>query len=520
MSGPETTPNPAAQPAPSKSAPGLRCSEGAPHVNAIEVGGTDFDGAGGFIHHARAAARLAQPMRLTGSVAALKGLTLLVNDFPATVGSLVSILSGATGEAMPGEVVGFEDRRAIVMMLGQSSGVRAGDAVVAEQATPTVRIGPRHLGRVIDALGRPIDGGAAPRESSAAPLNPAPVSPMRRARIREALPTGVRAIDLMTTVGRGQRMGVFAGPGVGKSTLLGMIARRTEADVNVIALIGERGREVREFIDEALGPEGLARSVVVVSTSDESPLMRVRAALVAHAAAEHFRARGRHVMLMLDSVTRFAHAQRQIGLAVGEPPATRGYTPSVFAMLPRMLERAGALRAEGGSAAGSVTAFYAILVEGDDMTEPVADAVRGILDGHVMLSRPLAQKAHFPAIDVLDSVSRVAGDVCGAEHVAARQMILRLLAAHRDVEDLLMIGAYAPGASAVTDAAVQLKPRIDALLQQRTGEAAEPFEASVRKLIELARDAEALIRQLQQPRGGAAPAGMVPRRAAATARAS
>ncbi|HVZ92886.1 MAG TPA: FliI/YscN family ATPase [Phycisphaerales bacterium] len=455
-----------------------------------------------FLADARGAVRSADPIRVVGSVAALKGLTLLVDDFPATVGSLVSVRS--SGEARPGEVVGFEGRRTIVMMLGTTTGIRPGDAVVAEMSSPTIPIGSLHLGRVIDALGRPIDGGAMPRDTSPALIHPPPLNALGRARIRKPLLTGVRAIDIMTTVGRGQRMGIFAGPGVGKSTLLGMIARNTDADVNVIALIGERGREVREFIEEALGTEGLRRSVIVISTSDESPLMRVRAAMAACAAAEYFRDRGKHVMLMLDSVTRFAHAQRQIGLAVGEPPATRGYTPSVFALLPQMLERAGAVEPKPGSvhAGGSITAFFTVLVEGDDMTEPVADAVRGILDGHIILSRSLAQRGHFPAIDVLDSVSRVAGEICTPDHLAARGMITRLLAAHKEVEELLMIGAYSAGSNPAADAAIKLKPRIDALLTQTTSEARESFAESLQKLTTLAREASAMMQQPQGRGGG------------------
>lgn len=439
-----------------------------------------------------------EPIRVTGSVAALRGLTLLVDDLPVVVGSLVSV-RGADGRGRLAEVVGFDGRRAIVMILGPTAGVRAGDLVISEQTSPTVQIGERLLGRVIDGLGRPIDGLRQPSRLTPCAIMPDPISAMRRGRIDSMLKTGVRAIDLMTTVGRGQRLGVFAGPGVGKSTLLGMIAQRSSADVNVIALIGERGREVREFIEESLGEEGLKRSIVVVSTSDEAPLLRVRAAMVACAAAEHFRDRGLNVMLMVDSITRFAHAQRQIGLAVGEPPATKGYTPSVFAMLPLLLERAGLLEApEGeqsvaGRKGGSITGFYTILVEGDDMTEPISDATRGILDGHVMLSRSLASKSHFPAIDVLDSISRVANLVSDRDHIAARQTLVRLMASYREVEDLIQIGAYAAGSSPVTDAAIALKPRIDALLQQRVGDY-EPFTTSRMNLLHIARDAERLMK--------------------------
>ena len=431
--------------------------------------------------------RQSQPMRCTGRVEALRGLTILVEGLPIPVGSLVMIESGTTGKRMPGEVVGFDGRSTTVMALGQTAGVRPGDLVRGEQPTPTVPVGERMLGRVIDALGEPIDGLGPIRMSARGQLSPEPASPMSRRRIDQRLTTGVRAIDCFTTLGKGQRIGVFAGPGVGKSTLMGSIARGTNADVNVIALIGERGREVREFIDEALGENGLQRSVVVVATSDQSPLMRIRAAHTASAVAEHFRDRGADVMLMMDSITRSAHAQRQVGLAVGEPPATKGYTPSVFAMLPRLLERAGT---QSGS--GSITGVYTILVEGDDMTEPVADAARGVLDGHIILDRALAQRSHFPAIDVLDSVSRVAGDVTDPEHIASRQEILRLLAMYKKVEDLVQIGAYATGSDPVADTAIELKPAIDAILQQAP-HAVAPYEESRKHLLALAQRAAQLI---------------------------
>ena len=430
--------------------------------------------------------RHTEPIEVVGTVVSLRGLTLLVADLPVVVGSIVTIHAGA-GRAgdRTAEVVGFDGRHAIVMMLGHTAGVRAGDRVSSRESSPTVAVGPSMLGRVVDGLGRPVDGGPAPRDTVPREIHPAPVAAMRRRRIRETLPTGVRAIDLMTTAGRGQRLGIFAGPGVGKSTTLGMIARNTSASVNVIALIGERGREVRDFLEGALGEDGMARSVVVVATSDESPLMRVRAAHVACSIAEFFRDRGDDVMLMVDSVTRFAHAQRQIGLAVGEPPATRGYTPSVFSALPVLLERAGAVEPGPGCAGGSVTGFYTVLVEGDDMTEPVADAVRGILDGHVVLSRSLARRGHYPAIDVLDSVSRLADDICAEGHTAARRTLARLLAAYREAEELIQIGAYAPGSSPDTDVAIALKAEIDALLTQRSDELA-PFDESTTRLMKLA----------------------------------
>lgn len=429
------------------------------------------------------AARRAQPVRITGRVSAVRGLTVLVRDLPSPVGSLVQI---GTGHGhVPGEIVGFDDEHAIVMPLEATVGVRPGDAATTVRVQRVAMVGAGLLGRVIDAMGHPIDGGGPAEGLVARPLSPPPTPALRRPPISEALRTGVRAIDLMTPVGVGQRLGIFAGPGVGKSTLLGSIARSSSADVNVIALIGERGREVREFVEGVLGPEGLARSVIVVATGDESPLRRVRAALAATAMAEHFRDLGRRVLLMMDSITRFAHAQRQIGLSAGEPPATKGYTPSVFSALPLLLERAGILEAQGAGPAGSITGLYTILVEGDDLTEPVADAVRGILDGHVVLSRRLAQRSHFPAIDVLDSVSRVADEVTDGAHQAARRQTARLLALAREVEELVQIGAYARGSSTETDVAIEMRGAIDELLRQGARER-EPFDASRSRLLALA----------------------------------
>jgi flagellum-specific ATP synthase len=443
-----------------------------------------------------------QPMRITGTIAALRGLTLLVDDLPLPVGSLVEVetISGAT---IDGEVVGFNKDHAIVMLLGQTLGIRAGDRVRGQQAAQTVQVGPLLLGRVIDGLGRPIDDRGPIYETVARPVNPEPLSPLQRQRITQPMLTGVRALDLMTTLGRGQRIGIFAGPGVGKSTLLGQIALRTAADVNVIALIGERGREVGDFLSHSLGPEGLARSVVVVATGDESPLLRIRAALVACAAAEFFRDQGRDVMLMMDSVTRFAHAQRQVGLSVGEPPATKGFTPSVFAQMALLLERAGAVR-PGPSCpkGGSITGLYTILVEGDDMTEPVSDAARGILDGHIILSRKLAQKAHYPAIDVLDSISRVADDICDKLHIESRRQVMRLLATYRDVEDLVQIGAYAAGSNPEADVAIEYRPRINELLQQRKDEG-PTFDQAKSVMLKLALESgEVLHRRLKERQKG------------------
>ncbi len=448
--------------------------------------------------------RSIQPARVSGTVATLRGLTLLVDDLPLPIGSLVSIRSSARDNppVTLGEVVGFNREQAIVMLLGQTQGIRGGDRVVGEQAAQSVQAGSRLLGRVIDGLGRPLDGKGPIHDTTPMPLSPAPVSAMLRRRIAEPLYTGVRSIDLMTTLGRGQRMGIFAGPGVGKSTLLGTIAKRCAADVNVIALIGERGREVGDFIAHSLGEAGMARSVVVVATSDESPLLRIRAALTACAAAEYFCDRGRDVMLMMDSITRFAHAQRQVGLSIGEPPATKGFTPSVFAGMALLLERAGAFHGGGESRGGSITGLYTILVEGDDMTEPIADAARGILDGHIILSRKLAQRAHYPAVDVLDSVSRVADDVCDKPHAEARRQVLRLLATYREVEDLVQIGAYAPGSNPEADVAIEYRPRILELLQQRKDET-QPFEQCRSVMVKLAMESgEALQKRMRERQKG------------------
>lgn len=444
-----------------------------------------------FVHASEALSHV-QPIRVTGRVDTLRGLTVLVEDLPLPVGSLVRIRTG--GRPVEGEIVGFTRERAIVMLLGQASGISPGDPVVGEQASPSVLVGPAMLGRVLDGMLRPLDGGPRPRAEALQPLSPAPLDAMRRRRIREKLTTGVRAIDLLTTLGRGQRLGIFAGPGVGKSTLLGSIARHTQADVNVIALIGERGREVRDFVEANLGKEGLARSVVVVATGDEAPLLRLRAAKGACAIAEYFRDRGLDVLLMMDSITRFAHAQRQVGLSVGEPPSTRGYTPSVFAQMALLLERAGSIETpEGAAKGGSITGLYTILVEGDDMTEPVADAARGILDGHIILSRRLAQAGHYPAIDVLDSVSRVAGEICDETHIASRRQVISLLAAYRDVEDLVQIGAYASGSDPESDVAIEYEPTINSVLRQGEGEDGS-FDAARARLVAIAQQAGEALR--------------------------
>ena len=442
------------------------------------------------------AAESFQPRACRGVVHAVRGMTMLVRQLKAPIGAVVRVESTTGSAPIRGEVIGFDGVDAIVMLLGASGGTGPGDRVYLERTSDSIMVGDAWLGRVVNGLGRPIDGGPMPAGLASRPLFPAAINPMDRGMIREPLGTGVRAIDGLLTLGRGQRIGIFAGPGVGKSTLLGNIARGTEADVNVIALVGERGREVKEFISEVLGPEGLARSVVVVATGDESPLMRVRALAAAIAAAEHFRDRGKDVLLMADSVTRFAQAQRQIGLAAGEQPTTRGYTPSVFAMLPQFLERAGAI--EGG---GSITGIYTVLVEGDDMTEPIADAAVGILDGHIVLDRSLASRGHFPAIEPLDSISRVADQVSEHHHIIARRRIMELLAAHRESRELINIGAYAPGSNPMTDTAIALRDHLDAFLQQGS-EDVSGFPATCKAVLQLAADSE----RIRQAAAAAAPA--------------
>jgi flagellum-specific ATP synthase len=379
---------------------------------------------------------------------------------------------------VPAEVVGFRENKVLLVPLGDLQEISQGNEVVATGSSLSVGVGEGLLGRVLDGLGQPLDGLGPFAVEAKVPVNRQPPNPMKRPRITEPLSYGVRALDGLLTCGKGQRVGIFAGSGVGKSTLLGMIARNTSADVNVIALIGERGREVRDFIERDLGEEGLARSVVVVATSDQPAICRLKGALVATAIAEYYRDQGLDVMLMMDSVTRFAWAQREIGLAVGEPPTTRGYTPSVFATLPRLLERSGT------SERGSITAMYTVLVDGDDMNEPIADAVRSILDGHVVLSRDLVAKNHYPAIDVLGSVSRLMSEIAGPGHRAAAGEMRDLLATYRSAEDLINIGAYAPGSNPRIDRARALIDTLNGFLRQGVEDPA-PFEETVRRLVEI-----------------------------------
>jgi flagellum-specific ATP synthase len=404
------------------------------------------------------------PVQRVGTVTGVAGLVIESDGPNVGLGELCLIRSARDEFQVSAEVVGFREHRVLLMPLGPTAGLHVGCEVAAGHHPALPAAGPAMLGRVLDALGRPIDGhGALPISREVTVPGGVP-HPLRRQRIREPFVTGVRALDAFTPVGRGQRLGLFAGSGVGKSTLMGMIARGCEADVIVVALVGERGREVREFIEKDLGPEGLARSVVVVATSDTPAPLRLRAAFTATAIAEAYRDEGKNVLLMMDSVTRLAMAQREIGLAVGEPPTTRGYTPSVFALLPRLLERTGA------GEVGAITALYTVLVEGDDMNEPVADAVRGILDGHLVLSRQLAHFNHYPAIDVLESVSRLTRDVCAPAEVALAGRAREHLALYRKNEDLISIGAYQKGGNAALDEAILRQPALRKFLCQTTEE--------------------------------------------------
>ncbi|HEX5621118.1 MAG TPA: FliI/YscN family ATPase [Solirubrobacteraceae bacterium] len=427
----------------------------------------------GALDRATAALRDADLHRRHGRVIDLIGLIVEATGLEAEVGEVCTIDTGRGRSAVPAEVVGFRAGRTLLMALGEATGIGPGARVSASGRPLRVDVSDDLLGRTLDGLGRPLDG-LGPAGGLAAhsrPVEQSPPDPLTRPRIEERVSLGVRALDALVPCGRGQRLGIFAGSGVGKSSLLGMIARSTSADVNVICLVGERGREVREFIERDLGPEGMARSVVVVATSDQPALVRIKAAFTATTIAEHFRDQGRDVMLMMDSVTRFAMAQREVGLAIGEPPATRGYTPSVFALLPKLLERSGT------SPRGTITGLYTVLVDGDDMNEPIADAVRSILDGHVVLSRDLAHAGHYPAVDVLASVSRLVGEVVTSDVRSAGDDVRRLMAAYRDNSDLISIGAYARGSDPLIDAAIDARGPIDAFLRQGVTELSTADEA-------------------------------------------
>jgi flagellum-specific ATP synthase len=425
----------------------------------------------------REAVREGDLQQRRGRVKSLIGLVIEATGLRANVGELAAIAVGRNAEQVVAEVVGFREGSTLLMPLGDMSGIGPGNLVTAVGAPFRVPVGEELLGRVVDGLGRPIDGLEGPLISEFRPTVAPPPPPLARERIQRRLSLGVRALDTLVPCGTGQRLGIFAGSGVGKSSLLGMIARSTNADINVICLVGERGREVREFVERDLG-DALERSVVIVSTSDEPALVRIKAAFAATTIAEWFRDRGKDVLLMMDSVTRFATAQRELGLAIGEPPAARGFTPSVFALLPKLLERAGT------SDVGSITGLYTVLVEGDDMNDPVADAVRSILDGHCVLTRELAHRHHYPAIDVLQSVSRLQGEITTPEVRAAGGALRELLALHREKEDLISIGAYTEGTDERLDRAIALRPSIDAFLRQSVDEQV-PAEQADAELVQL-----------------------------------
>jgi len=403
-------------------------------------------------------------VRYYGKVSKVVGLTIESDGPEVDVGELCMIHASKGRRKIRSEVVGFRDNKVLLMPLGEMTGVGPGNLVVASGTVLKVGVGDDLTGRVLDGLGYPLDDKDPFKPTQYYPIDSKPPHPLKRKRITEPLVLGIKTIDGLLTVGKGQRIGIFAGSGVGKSTLMGMIARNTKADINVIALIGERGREVREFLEKDLQEEGLSRSVVVVATSDQPALVRLKGALVATAIAEYFRDQGKDVLLLMDSLTRFAMAQREVGLSTGEPPVSRGYTPSVFGVMPKLLERAG------NSEKGSITGLYTVLVDGDDMTEPVTDTARGILDGHIVLSRSLANRNQYPAIDVLASVSRVMPDIISKEHKIAAAELKKALAIYTDAEDLINIGAYVKGSNEKIDYAISLIDNILGFIQQSTDE--------------------------------------------------
>jgi flagellum-specific ATP synthase len=417
-------------------------------------------------------------IRTCGKVTRVTGLIVESTSPGLALGQSCVVHPGNGKKPVPAEVVGFRDRKALLIPLGDIRGVAPGSVVEPCDRPATIRVGEQLLGRVIDGAGDPLDGRGPLKLEDEYPLMGEPINPMRRRRICEPLPLGIRAIDSLLTCGRGQRLGIFSGSGVGKSVLLGMIARNTEAEINVIALIGERGREVKDFLEKNLGPEGLRRSIVVAVTSDQPALLRLRGAFIATAIAEYFRDKGKDVLLMMDSITRFAMSQREIGLAIGEPPTTKGYPPSVFMLLPKLIERAGA------TPEGSITGIYTIYVEADDFNEPISDAVRSYLDGHIMLSRRLATQNHYPAIDLLDSVSRLMVDVVPEDHILKSNMMRDVLATYSEAEDLINIGAYVKGSNPKIDYAQSKIDEVNSFLKQSIQEKSD-FGPDVNRLHEM-----------------------------------
>ena len=421
-----------------------------------------------------------KPISQIGKIVEIIGLTIIADGPVSSIGDLCHIVQDGTNEIIYAEVVGFRKDCVLLMPLGSIDGLRAGAKVINTGTSMKVKVSETLLGRVLDGLGNPLDGKGEIIADEYYPTNAAIINPMDRKPIDEPLSLGLRAIDGLNTIGMGQRVGIFAGSGVGKSTTLAMIAKNTSADINVIALIGERGREVREFIEHTMGTSGMKRSIIVCATSEQPALVKIKASFVACAIAEYFRDKGKNVLFMLDSVTRIALAQREVGLAVGEPPATRGYTPSVFALLPKFLERAGANKF------GTITGLYTVLVEGDDMNEPIADAARSILDGHIVLSRALAHKNHYPAIDVLQSISRVMNNIVDDEHKTAAGKIRNLMANYAKNEDLISIGAYTKGTDPMTDKAIAMNDKINNYLIQKSDELAD-YEIAKNELINLSK---------------------------------
>ncbi|MCP4369230.1 MAG: flagellar protein export ATPase FliI [Deltaproteobacteria bacterium] len=424
------------------------------------------------LNHSPAVLSVGRVTNVTGLVVESKGPV-------AKIGTVCDIFTKGDQKKVRAEVLGFKDSKVMLMPFEEIRGIGPGSRVVARQENSSVSVGQGLLGRVIDGIGNPIDNKGEIKKEKKYPVYADPVNPLLRKRITKSLDIGIRVVNGLLTIGCGQRMGIFSGSGVGKSVLLGMIARNTKADVNVIALIGERGREVNEFIDKELGEEGLKRSVIIVATSDHLPLIRMRGAFIAAAIAEYFRDEGKHVNLMMDSVTRFAMAQREIGLALGEPPTMKGYTPSVFTMLPKLLERAGT-----SANSGTITGLYTVLVEGDDTNEPISDALRSILDGHIILKRELAMQNHYPAIDILSSISRVMDDIISSSQKENANKLKEVLATYKKSEDLINIGAYVSGSNPKIDYAIEMNDRANAFLMQEI-EDCVTYDESVQQLEEL-----------------------------------
>ena len=425
--------------------------------------------------------RAAEPLEYGGRVSKIVGLTVESSGPAGKIGDICHIYTLKQDRVMRAEVVGFRENRVLMMPFGNLEGVGLGSRVVSANSTFTVPVGRQLVGRVLNGMGHPMDEGPPPLIEDHYPAENDPPNPLTRQRIRQALPLGVKSLDSLLTLGRGQRIGIFAGSGVGKSTLLGMIARNTVADINVISLVGERGREVRDFIEKDLRAEGLKKSVLVVATSDTPALIRLKSALVSTAIAEYFRDLGYDVLLLMDSLTRFAMAQREIGMAAGEPPVSRGFPPSVYALLPKLLERSGTAEK------GSITGIYTVLVEGDDINEPISDTVRSILDGHIVLSRALAHANHYPPVDVLGSVSRVMPDIVEPEHLKAAGFIRNKLAVYDEASDLINIGAYVKGANPQIDEAVRLYPAIQAFLKQDMNESYS-YEQIIKMMLALTKE--------------------------------